>query len=265
MTEDIQAPASMSEYNRNVPSEEPQLQVIDIIDQIANSVEIFPYETAEPIPGFPLTQENQGVTNLVESTAYDVSVGIKENQGKPEGSKEKKTDVPSQETRDWEEESGEGLCEEGHPVSNIDHEVAKQEERTTQQPQNEKIYSTNKAEEEQEEVQLNEPEEPMKEETQLEGNETGTEEVSDGTEEGMQKENDGDEHRNRLENNSKDVHLASPSCTSQTEKSDEQPGSMKQNDVSRHSYSRYNTISYRKIRKGNTKQRIDEFESMMHS
>ncbi|XP_007888107.2 ermin [Callorhinchus milii] len=35
-------------------------------------------------------------------------------------------------------------------------------------------------------------------------------------------------------------------------------------DITKHNYSRYNTVSYRKIRKGNTKQRIDEFESMLH-
>ncbi|XP_053327289.1 ermin [Spea bombifrons] len=35
-------------------------------------------------------------------------------------------------------------------------------------------------------------------------------------------------------------------------------------DICKHSYSRYDTVSYRKIRKGNTKQRIDEFESMMN-
>ncbi|KAM4023659.1 ermin [Anomaloglossus baeobatrachus] len=35
-------------------------------------------------------------------------------------------------------------------------------------------------------------------------------------------------------------------------------------DISRHSYSKYDTVSYRKIRKGNTKQRIDEFESMVN-
>ncbi|XP_053453403.1 ermin [Nycticebus coucang] len=45
---------------------------------------------------------------------------------------------------------------------------------------------------------------------------------------------------------------------------DEQPSLGKKSDISRNAYSRYNTISYRKIRKGNTKQRIDEFESMMH-
>lgn len=57
---------------------------------------------------------------------------------------------------------------------------------------------------------------------------------------------------------------ASPGCNSQLEKPGEQPSPGKKNDISRHSYSRYNTISYRRIRKGNTKQRIDEFESMMH-
>ncbi|XP_030919591.1 ermin [Geospiza fortis] len=56
----------------------------------------------------------------------------------------------------------------------------------------------------------------------------------------------------------------SPGCRSPLEKAGEPPGLGKKNDISRHSYSRYNTISYRRIRKGNTKQRIDEFESMMH-
>lgn len=61
---------------------------------------------------------------------------------------------------------------------------------------------------------------------------------------------------------SEDSALSSPS--SQPVTPDEQPTFGKKSDISRSSYSRYNTISYRKIRKGNTKQRIDEFESMMH-
>ncbi|XP_008839964.1 ermin isoform X2 [Nannospalax galili] len=61
---------------------------------------------------------------------------------------------------------------------------------------------------------------------------------------------------------SEDSPLSSPS--SQPVTPDEQPMFGKKGDISRNAYSRYNTISYRKIRKGNTKQRIDEFESMMH-
>ncbi|XP_004428355.1 PREDICTED: ermin [Ceratotherium simum simum] len=61
---------------------------------------------------------------------------------------------------------------------------------------------------------------------------------------------------------SEDSPLSNPS--SQPETPDEQPPFGKKSDISRNAYSRYNTISYRKIRKGNTKQRIDEFESMMH-
>uniref|UniRef100_U3KN51 Ermin n=1 Tax=Oryctolagus cuniculus TaxID=9986 RepID=U3KN51_RABIT len=59
-----------------------------------------------------------------------------------------------------------------------------------------------------------------------------------------------------------DTPLSSPG--SQPVTPDEQPTLGKKSDISRNAYSRYNTISYRKIRKGNTKQRIDEFESMMH-
>ncbi|KAK2493904.1 hypothetical protein MC885_006348 [Smutsia gigantea] len=66
----------------------------------------------------------------------------------------------------------------------------------------------------------------------------------------------------REDDASEDSPLSSPS--SQPVTPDEQPAFGKKNDISRNAYSRYNTISYRKIRKGNTKQRIDEFESMMH-
>ncbi|XP_042613378.1 ermin-like [Cyprinus carpio] len=36
-----------------------------------------------------------------------------------------------------------------------------------------------------------------------------------------------------------------------------------ENDENNRPICRYNTVSYRKIKKGNTKQRIDEFESML--
>uniref|UniRef100_A0A452TGJ4 Ermin n=1 Tax=Ursus maritimus TaxID=29073 RepID=A0A452TGJ4_URSMA len=73
-------------------------------------------------------------------------------------------------------------------------------------------------------------------------------------EEGSQLKEEGDANE--------DSPPSSPS--SQPVTPEEQPTFGKKSDISRNAYSRYNTISYRKIRKGNTKQRIDEFESMMH-
>ncbi|XP_010217808.1 PREDICTED: ermin [Tinamus guttatus] len=80
----------------------------------------------------------------------------------------------------------------------------------------------------------------------------------------IKKENSEESRVEKQDNGKEASPPASPTCNSQPEKPGEPPGAGKKNDISRHSYSRYNTISYRKIRKGNTKQRIDEFESMMH-
>lgn len=91
MTEEVHVPNSMPEYNRNVPSEKPQLQVTDIIDQIANSVEGFPYATAALEPPLLFAPENQdGANRLIEDTGYatcdveacEVSAGVTEDQGK---------------------------------------------------------------------------------------------------------------------------------------------------------------------------------------
>ncbi|XP_006992866.1 ermin isoform X1 [Peromyscus maniculatus bairdii] len=77
------------------------------------------------------------------------------------------------------------------------------------------------------------------------------------------KRNHSDGSQLKEENHAReDSPLSSPG--SQPGTPDEQPVLGKKGDISRNAYSRYNTISYRKIRKGNTKQRIDEFESMMH-
>lgn len=136
----------------------------------------------------------------------------------------------------------------------------------TQQLWDETVYGTDEVEEDQEEVQLPAPEEQTKEERDFDVHENSRAAGSDGTEEGMQqKESHAATHKKGLENKSKESLPTSPTSNSESEKCSELPGTAKKNDISRHSYSRYNTISYRKIRKGNTKQRIDEFESMMHS
>ncbi|XP_007424513.1 ermin [Python bivittatus] len=236
MTEDIQTPTSMSEFNRNLSSEKPQRQVIDIIDQLANSSEILPYEITEINPGSPFIEENQeGDKQLAEDSAHEVSDGTKEHQG---------------------------LHEKTPPLSTKEFQG---EENVTSNLQDEDIYTPTETDEEQGKIQLNEAREQIKEETLLKDNESTTEEDWDGAEDEAQKENRVDSHKERQESNNSQCLPTSPSCTSQTEKYDEQPDALKKNDISRHSYSRYNTISYRKIRKGNTKQRIDEFESMMHS
>ncbi|NXG22730.1 ERMIN protein, partial [Grallaria varia] len=80
----------------------------------------------------------------------------------------------------------------------------------------------------------------------------------------IKKENSEVSHLQQRDSSKEPPAPASPGCNSPLEKPGEQPSLGKKNDISRHSYSRYNTISYRRIRKGNTKQRIDEFESMMH-
>nr|XP_060633202.1 ermin isoform X1 [Anolis sagrei ordinatus] len=275
MTEDVQVPTGMSEYNGNVSLEKPQLQVIDIIDQIANSVEIFPYNSVASQPALLLTQENQGgVGHFVENSVYEAcdistyedTVGLKEHQGKPEGFKEKNIDSFAQERRDWEEESGEGPCQENYPASSKEQDIPEEEEWDAQLCQGENF--DNMAEEEQEEkneVQLGEPLEKTKGE-QSKASENAAVKDAVGTEGGgVLKENNEDSHKKGQENNSKEFLPIHPSCNVQTEKADELTGTLRKNDISRHSYSRYNTISYRKIRKGNTKQRIDEFESMMHS
>ncbi|CAI9604556.1 unnamed protein product [Staurois parvus] len=65
------------------------------------------------------------------------------------------------------------------------------------------------------------------------------------------------------ENRPRPIFSVSPSGSLLESNSDQQePGNRP--DISRNNYSRYDTVSYRKIRKGNTKQRIDEFESMMN-
>nr|XP_060633211.1 ermin isoform X2 [Anolis sagrei ordinatus] len=248
MTEDVQVPTGMSEYNGNVSLEKPQLQVIDIIDQIANSVEIFPYNSVASQPALLLTQENQGgVGHFVENSVYEAcdistyedTVGLKEHQGP---------------------------CQENYPASSKEQDIPEEEEWDAQLCQGENF--DNMAEEEQEEkneVQLGEPLEKTKGE-QSKASENAAVKDAVGTEGGgVLKENNEDSHKKGQENNSKEFLPIHPSCNVQTEKADELTGTLRKNDISRHSYSRYNTISYRKIRKGNTKQRIDEFESMMHS
>ncbi|XP_013931711.1 PREDICTED: ermin [Thamnophis sirtalis] len=260
MTEDIQAPTSI---NRNMSSEKPQLQVIDIIDQLANSSEIRPYEITEINPGSPFIEENQeGAKHLAENSAHQIPDATKELQGKPEGKSEEKNCLIYQESRVSEEESRDGLHEKAATLSTKE---CQGEENVSSKFRDESTDVPTEAEEEQKKVQLNETSDQIKEETLLKDSESLAEEDWEDEDDEFQQETSTAFHKKGQENHNTQGLPTSPSCASQTEKYDDQPGALKKNDISRHSYSRYNTISYRKIRRGNTKQRIDEFESMMHS
>lgn len=98
--------------------------------------------------------------------------------------------------------------------------------------------------------------------------ETGEDEMLTETEEentSIETDND-NEHGScddEQENSPGPTFSVSPSGSHFESFSDQQiPGNRP--DISKNSYSRYDTVSYRKIRRGNTKQRIDEFESMMN-
>ncbi|XP_041116555.1 zinc finger protein jing homolog [Polyodon spathula] len=122
--------------------------------------------------------------------------------------------------------------------------------------------------------QVNEDEEAMAAEKPPEADGAGWEEaMGEQTEdfcqeeflEGSQDNNDevvswdGTKH----ENGSQDSQSTSPIPGSKS--CGEISGAGKKPCINKHSSSKYNTVSYRKIRRGNTKQRIDEFKSMMHA
>ncbi|NXE26361.1 ERMIN protein, partial [Ardeotis kori] len=248
MTEEAPAASGMPECNGSVPSEKGPLQLVGVIDEIAKSVGMLPYTNAETSPAAPLAKENQeeNSNSLAEDVARGEFDGEEQCKGKVQGCLalhvwgEK---LPRPHPRSLcvaagpgseGTTAGSGEREPG-PVASPDGEVA-----GTLADGRGNAAEVEEAEEEEDteedEVQVIE----------------------------MKKENGEASHPQQQDSGREASPPTSPGCNSQAEKPGEQPSLGKKNDISRHSYSRYNTISYRRIRKGNTKQRIDEFESMMH-
>ncbi|XP_074885486.1 ermin [Buteo buteo] len=255
MTEEVPAASGMPECNGSVPPEKGPLQVIGVIDEIAKSVGTVPYVNAETSPDAPPAKENREENR--NSLAEDIVPGDFDGGKQCEEKREENDGTLQQGSADIQDtgtdgqDSEEGPGGEGTPAGSGEPELG-----TAAGPGGEVAETLaasadgrgSAAEEEEEEEEAEEEEDTEEDEVQVI-------EIKKNSEESHPKQQDSDKEASPA---------TSPGCNSQVEKLGEQPSLGKKNDISRHSYSRYNTISYRRIRKGNTKQRIDEFESMMH-
>lgn len=166
------------------------------------------------------------------------------------------------------------------PRTGSNQEINRQKERSTEQPLEEREDEDRKKIEDDQateiewlgfqkshQIDIIRSKHDEEQEVWDEENDNGDDDDDDGDEEEdivreieFKKKNEASSHFTVVDaNENSPLSLRSPSVTP-----DEQPIFGKKSDIPRNSYSRYNTISYRKIRKGNTKQRIDEFESMMN-
>ncbi|NXK29284.1 ERMIN protein, partial [Arenaria interpres] len=260
MTEEVPAVSTMPECNGNVPPEKGPLQVID---EIAKSVGTVPYANAETSPDAPPAKENQQENRnlLSEDVVHGDFDGEKQCQDKPEenGGRLQQGSADTQDAGTDGREPLEGPGREATPSGTPSGTPAGGGETGTAAGPGGDPAGTlpasadgrgNAAEEEEEEA------EEELEEVDTEEDEVQVIELKKEKGEAPRPEQPGGD--------GEPSPPATPGPNSPAEKAGEQPGPGKKNDISRHSYSRYNTISYRRIRKGNTKQRIDEFESMMH-
>ncbi|NWS63161.1 ERMIN protein, partial [Chunga burmeisteri] len=249
MTEEVSAASGMPECNGSVPPEKGPLQVIGVIDEIAKSVGMVPYTNAEMSPDAPPAKENQeeNRNSLAEDIVRGDFDGEKQCEGKVEGCLSLSV---------WKEK----LYFMYIPMNNgIEGPSAGGGERglgTAASPGGEAAETLAASADGRGNADEEEEEEAAEEEEDTEEDEVQVIEIK--------KENSEACHLKQEDSSKGASPPTSPGCNSQVEKPGEQPSLGKKNDISRHSYSRYNTISYRRIRKGNTKQRIDEFESMMH-
>ncbi|KFO73597.1 Ermin, partial [Cuculus canorus] len=221
--------------NGSVPTEKGSLQVIAVMDEIAKSVGTVPYTNAEMSPDAPLAAENQeeNRNSWAENVVRGDLDGVKQCEEKPE---ERDGMLPqgSAHTQDMGTEGRES--EEGSGSE-------ERELGTTGSPGEEAAATL---------AASADGRGDTAEEEDLEEEEDDTEEdevqVID-----MKKENSEASCLKQQDSGKEASSPTSPGCNSSAEKPGEQPSLGKKNDISRHSYSRYNTISYRRIRKGNTK------------
>ncbi|XP_027764259.1 ermin [Empidonax traillii] len=251
MTEEVPAAPTMPACNGSVPPEDGPLQGIGVIGEIPKSAGTGPYPNVETSPDAPPAKE--ALEESRNSLAEDITPGDSAAEEPCQEEREEKDGTLQQGPADIQDTGTQGSGEgpgstEGLPVGTGEPPVppASPSEEAEESLPARADPRGDVAKEEEEDV----------EEEDTEEDEVQVIEIK--------KENSEAPRLQQQESCKEPSALASPSCNSPLEKPGEQPSLGKKNDISRHSYSRYNTISYRRIRKGNTKQRIDEFESMMH-
>ncbi|XP_075687207.1 ermin [Rhinoderma darwinii] len=242
MAEEAQAP----EYNGNEKPKIIPVQITDVIDQIGRSI-----ACEESHCDSVFTSE--GLDVLLEDKIMTPALDLNEkNEDGQKGENNTTVEKVPDMLDNHEKESGdnEGGCQ---TRVEIDGDIALL-------PSTDDISKQDKDQD----GDKNETPDILLYEQSRHPNETGTEDIlSETEEENTSIETDteyGDGSYDEQDNGPQQSLAVSPSGSHL--ESNEMAGSRP--DISRHSYSRYDTVSYRKIRKGNTKQRIDEFESMMN-
>ncbi|NXS84528.1 ERMIN protein, partial [Erpornis zantholeuca] len=237
MTEEIPAAPTMPECNGSAAPGDGPLQVSGGIDDIAKSLGTVPYANAEMSPD--TSPEKENLEEDRNSLADDIAPGNFAGEKRCQEKREEKDGTLQQGPADIQDTGTNGQGSGEGPGGTAGPGTEAEETPAGSADPRGNAAGEEEAEEEdteEDEVQVIE----------------------------IKKENREESRRQQRDSGKKAPAPAGPACNSPLEKPGEQPSLGKKNDISRHSYSRYNTISYRRIRKGNTKQRIDEFESMMH-
>ncbi|NXI33830.1 ERMIN protein, partial [Sterrhoptilus dennistouni] len=251
MTEEVPAAATMPACNGSVPLQDGPLQAIGGIGEIAKSLGTVPYANAETSPDTSPAEENleENRNSLAEDIAPENFAGEKRRQGMEWGC----LSLSVGRGKFWFICS---LMDNGCAVCQSQFLIRGSWPGGT--------AGTSPGSEGTLEGSAHPRGNPAQEEEEEEEEDTEDTEEDEVQVIEMKKEKSEGPRPQQRDSDKGPSPPASPACNSPLDKAGPQPGLGKKNDISRHSYSRYNTISYRRIRKGNTKQRIDEFESMMH-
>ncbi|XP_026348550.2 ermin isoform X2 [Ursus arctos] len=279
---DVPGTLSQAECNGDTPPENGQQPITKTNEEASDVGGTPPYYRVDPrLEDLPIERNQEKSKKLQGNMLVNWSTDEKILKEKPEENlfivHKAITDLSLQETSVDEMTFREGHQWEKIPLSSSNQEISRQKERIAEQPLEEKEEEDGKNKAHQateiewlgfrkpnqvdvlrskheEEQEVWDEEIHDDDDCNDEEDEVRVIEFKKKNEEGSQLKEEGDANE--------DSPPSSPS--SQPVTPEEQPTLGKKSDISRNAYSRYNTISYRKIRKGNTKQRIDEFESMMH-